>query len=225
MWLTALLMGLAGSLHCAGMCSPLSMAITGMNARVMVRRLIYNGGRILTYGMAGALIGSLGFLAPVRSIQPVLSFILGALLITTGITGIGGLHIPKLTTGIARLVGLLRTQFSYYLQKKTLASTFMLGVLNGLLPCGLTFIALTFCLTLDGPLSGFNFMILFGAGTLPAMIGVPALLAYAAKTFHLNVSRVLTVLLLISGCVLIGRAFMPAHHGADVSTQEVVVCR
>jgi uncharacterized protein len=224
MWLTALLMGLAGSLHCVGMCSPLSMAITGMNTHVMIRRLIYNGGRILTYGLAGALISSLGFLTPLRSIQPVLSFVLGALLITAGITGISGLHIPRLAAGMARLVSLLRARFSYYLQKKTLASTFMLGLLNGMLPCGLTFIALTFCLTLEGPLSGFNFMILFGAGTLPAMIGVPALLSYAAKTLHFNVSRVLTVLLLISGCVLIGRAFMPAHHGAPASPEEVV-CR
>jgi uncharacterized protein len=224
MWLTALLMGLAGSLHCAGMCSPLSTAVTGMNAHVMTRRLIYNGGRILTYGLAGALISSLGFFTPLRSIQPVLSFILGALLIIPGIAGVSKLRISKLTSGIARLVILLRTQFSYYLQKKTLGSTFILGLMNGLLPCGLTFIALTFCLTLDGPLSGFNFMISFGAGTLPAMLGMPALLAYVARVFHLNVSRVLTVLLLISGCVLVGRAFIPAHHPA-ASVQEIVVCR
>jgi hypothetical protein len=56
------------------------------------------------------------------------------------------------------------------------------------------------------------------------MIGVPTLLTYAVKTFHLNLSRVLTVLLLISGCVLIGRAFMPAHHAANAATEEVV-CR
>jgi sulfite exporter TauE/SafE len=224
MWITALLMGLAGSLHCVGMCSPLSMAITGVSTQVMVRRLIYNGGRILTYGIAGAVISSLGFLIPLGGVQPVLSFILGALLITAGVTGISSLRIPKLTSGIARFVTFLRIQFSYYIQKKTYGSTFILGLLNGLLPCGLTFIALTFCLTLDGPLSGFNFMVLFGAGTLPAMIGIPTLLTYAVKTFHLNLSRVLTVLLLISGCVLIGRAFMPTHHATATSTQEVV-CR
>jgi len=224
MWITALLMGLAGSLHCVGMCSPLSMAITGVSRQVMTRRLIYNSGRILTYGVAGALISALGFIVPLHGVQPFLSFALGTLLITAGITGISGLQIPKLTSSIARLVALLRNQFTHYLQKKTYGSTFMLGLLNGMLPCGLTFIALTFCLTLDGPLSGFNFMVLFGAGTLPAMIGIPTLLTYAVKTFHLNVSRVLTVLLLISGCALIGRAFIPSHHTATASTQEVV-CR
>lgn len=224
MWITALLMGLAGSLHCVGMCSPLSMAITGVSRQVIARRLIYNGGRILTYGIAGAIISSLGFLIPLGNVQPILSFILGVLLITAGVTGMSGLHIPKVTTGIARFVTFLRTQFSYYIQKKTYGSTFMLGLLNGMLPCGLTFIALTFCLTLEGPMSGFNFMILFGAGTLPAMIGIPTLLTYAVRTFHLNLSRVLTVLLLISGCVLIGRAFMPAHHAANAATEEVL-CR
>ena len=225
MWITALLMGLAGSLHCVGMCSPLSMAITGMNAHVMARRLVYNSGRILTYGIAGAVISSIGFLLPLAGVQPILSFVLGTLLLVAGVTGISGLHIPQVTTGLARLAALLRNQFTHYIQKKTYGSTFILGLLNGLLPCGLTFIALTFCLTLEGPLSGFNFMILFGAGTLPAMIGIPTLLTYAVKTFHLNLSRVLTVLLLISGCVLIGRAFMPEHHHATPAAVQEVVCR
>jgi len=225
MWITALLMGLTGSLHCVAMCSPLSMAVTGVSKHVIIKRLVYNSGRILTYGIAGAVVSSLGFLIPLQSIQPILSFALGMLLITAGITGISSLHIPKLTTVIARWVTILRTKFSAYLLKRTYGSTFMLGLLNGLLPCGLTFIALTFCFTLDGPLSGFSFMILFGAGTLPAMIGVPTLLTYTVKALRLNLSRVLTVLLLISGCVLIGRAFMPEHQGSGPSSQEIVICR
>jgi sulfite exporter TauE/SafE len=46
-----------------------------------------------------------------------------------------------------------------------------MGMLNGFLPCGMTLIALSYCLILAGPIDGFNFMLLFGVGTLPVMLG------------------------------------------------------
>jgi uncharacterized protein len=224
MWITALLMGLAGSLHCVGMCSPLSVAISGITKRAWINRLVYNGGRIFTYGIAGAIVSSLGILIPPGNAQDIISLTLGVLLIIAGVAGIKGIQIPALTVVMGRVVAFLRTQFSVYIKRKNFWSTWMLGMLNGLLPCGLTFIALTFCLTLQGPVSGFNFMILFGAGTLPAMIGLPSLLTFAANKFHFSLSRALTLLLLVSGSVLIVKTFMPTHHTPNAATPEVV-CR
>lgn len=218
-------MGFAGSLHCVGMCSPLSMAITGASKQAWLNRLVYNGGRILTYGMAGAVISTLGVLIPTGNIHHMVSLTLGVLLILAGIAGIKGIQFAAVNTVMGRTVAFLRAQFSAYIQRKTFWSTWILGMLNGLLPCGLTFIALTFCLTLQGPLSGFNFMLLFGVGTLPAMIGLPSLLTLVANKFHFSLSRSLTVLLVVSGSVLIARTFMPTHHAASTAAQEVVVCR
>lgn len=218
-------MGFAGSLHCVGMCSPLSMAIAGASRQARLNRLVYNGGRILTYGMAGALISTLGILIPTGNIHHLVSLTLGLLLILAGIAGIQGIQFAAVNTVMGRVVAFLRAQFSTYIQRKTFWSTWTLGMLNGLLPCGLTFIALSFCLTLQGPLSGFNFMLLFGVGTLPAMIGLPSLLTFAANKFRFSLNRALTVLLVISGSVLIVRTFMPAHHAASAATPEVAVCR
>jgi sulfite exporter TauE/SafE len=53
MVLTALIMGLTGSLHCVGMCSPLAMAVGNMNTRAFLNRVTYNAGRIVTYGVLG----------------------------------------------------------------------------------------------------------------------------------------------------------------------------
>jgi uncharacterized protein len=224
MWITALLMGFAGSLHCVGMCSPLSLAVTGITRRAWINRLVYNGGRISTYGIAGAIVSSLGILIPPGNAQHIISLTLGTLLIIAGVAGIKGIQIPALTVAMGRVVAFLRTQFSVYIKRKSFWSTWMLGMLNGLLPCGLTFIALTFCLTLQGPVSGFNFMILFGTGTLPAMIGLPSLLTFAANKFHFSLSRVLTLLLVVSGSVLIVKTFIPTHHAPNTATPEVV-CR
>ena len=64
MWyITALLVGLAGSLHCAGMCGPIVIALpSGVVGGIHLwnTRILYNLGRILTYGILGAMIGIIG---------------------------------------------------------------------------------------------------------------------------------------------------------------------
>jgi sulfite exporter TauE/SafE len=68
--LTAALVGLGGSLHCVGMCGPLALALYGGGNRVtsgvtlsapfIWGRLLYNGGRLITYALLGGLFGLLG---------------------------------------------------------------------------------------------------------------------------------------------------------------------
>ncbi len=73
MLITALIMGFAGSLHCAGMCSPLVMAMTSMKRGALINKLIYNSGRILTYGFFGALVSSVGAILPLSKYQNLFS--------------------------------------------------------------------------------------------------------------------------------------------------------
>jgi len=113
MWLTALIMGLAGSLHCAGMCSPLAMTITSMNSPAISNRLLYNAGRILTYGLLGASVASMGLILPLPKFQNILSITLGIILITMGVTGISGLRIPLLTISIIKFTNLIKNIFGF----------------------------------------------------------------------------------------------------------------
>jgi sulfite exporter TauE/SafE len=75
MW-TAIVLGLAGSLHCAGMCSPLAMAVTAKKPFV-INKVVYNSGRILIYGLLGALAAAFGSLFSLTAYQSVLSFLMG----------------------------------------------------------------------------------------------------------------------------------------------------
>lgn len=227
MWITALILGFTGSFHCIGMCSPLALAVTSMKGHVLLNRFLYNAGRILVYGFFGAAISTAGTLLPISGFQNLLSVVLGVILLVIGITGISGVSIPFLTDFLQRFSSFLKLRFSMLLKRKSYTTTFILGSLNGILPCGLTFIALSYCLTLDGPLDGFAFMLLFGAGTLPVMFGLTAVISLIVTKFHLNMRRVTTAVLILSGCLLIARVFvMSVSHAHSVEEGiDIVLCR
>jgi uncharacterized protein len=224
----ALILGFAGSLHCLGMCSPLMMGVTNMSSKVFVARLLYNSGRILSYGILGAIIASVGFAFPLAEYQNILSVVLGVALLVIAVTGLSNIRIPLVSKVLEKLSLILKKMFSKFLQRKSNASIFVLGTLNGLLPCGLSFLALTFCLTLARPVDGFNFMVLFGIGTLPVMLGFTSIFSWLINKFQLNRNRFTTGMLIFSGLLLIGRVFLPHathQHAFQSSIGDIVVCK
>ncbi len=227
MWVTALIMGLAGSLHCVGMCSPLAMAVTSSRSGVPLNRLVYNAGRILTYSALGMIVASLGFVIPIFKFQNLVSIVLGIVLLLVGI-GTVKVKIPFLSAFIGSQTTKLKILFAKFLQRKSISSVLFLGSLNGLLPCGLVYIALTYCLTLQSPLEGFGFMSLFGVGTLPAMLGLTNLLQQLVKRFNLSLKHVTSGMMILAGILLIARVFI-VHLPHKASLQEgmidIVLCR
>ncbi|MCD9020052.1 sulfite exporter TauE/SafE family protein [Parachryseolinea silvisoli] len=226
MWLTALIIGLAGSIHCAGMCSPLAMAATVRNARVWRARLLYNGGRILTYAIIGAAISSIGAWLPLGNFQTIASLLTGLVLLLMAVTGAYAWKIPILSGVWMRLASFLKIHLGVLLQQKGLLTTAWLGMLNGLLPCGLTAVAWSYCITLRGPLDGFNFMLLFGLGTAPAMIGLPSVFLWVARSFHISTRVLTTSLLVVSAVLLIARVWLthPAPAATNAET-DIMLCR
>jgi uncharacterized protein len=168
---TAFLLGLAGSLHCAGMCGPLALALpaTGRGfAGLLTGRLAYNLGRIVTYALLGVLFGLLGKSLSLIGIQRWVSLgagglILAGLLCSTHL-GVG--------TPMTKAVMWLKSGFGALLRRRTFASLGLLGLLNGLLPCGLAYAACAGAAATGGIASGLAYMTLFGLGTLPLMLGI-----------------------------------------------------
>lgn len=228
MIVTALLLGFAGSIHCVGMCSPLAMAVSNITGQAILGRLIYNAGRILTYALLGTIISSIGMHLPLNNFQNIISIVLGVLLITVTITGATTNYLPFIARPMQYASAKLKLLFARFLKRKTRTSVFILGALNGLLPCGLTFLALTYCITLSGPLSGFNFMVLFGLGTLPAMIGMTTLFHFLVQRFNISFKKVTTSMLLLSGCLLIARAFffhLPHVMNDNGKLVDIILCK
>ncbi len=220
-------MGITGSLHCAGMCSPLVMAATAKGGN-MTLRLVYNLGRIFTYGLMGLAAGAVGSLIPFDGVRSGVSLALGVVLIFAAVFGLKQLHIPFAQQYIARVVLWFKGTFAHVLNRRSGTSRFLLGMVNGILPCGLSFSALMIALT-TGVWNSAGFMILFGIGTLPVMVGLASGLPILAKRLNVPVARIATVMLFVSGCILIARGYTnPVHQqhtGHQRELVDVVICK
>jgi len=168
---TAFLLGLVGSLHCAVMCGPLVVAVSRVGRSGLpftASRHIYNAGRIATYCVIGLIFGAAGKTFALAGIQRWVSLLAGAAIF------LGFLLSTRLAlqTPMAKLVLKLKSAFAGLLQRRSLGSRFFLGALNGLLPCGLVYIAAAGAATTLNPWDGALHMAAFGAGTLPMMLGL-----------------------------------------------------
>jgi len=168
---SAFLIGLVGSVHCAGMCGPLVLALpTTGNSRAayLTGRAIYNLGRIASYCLLGAVFGLLGKSLALAGAQRWASLGAGiAILAALAASSRYGLGWPA-----TKAVAWLKASFSSLLRKRSLPALFLLGILNGMLPCGLVYVAGTSAVALGGLTSAIVYMFAFGLGTLPMMLGL-----------------------------------------------------
>jgi len=195
----AFALGLLGSLHCAAMCGPLMLALPvppGGPARFVVGRIIYQLGRVATYcllGVAAGLVGKSIFLA---GLQRSLSIGLGVAIL------LGFLLSKKvsLSAPVVRLVATLKTAMSAQLQRRNLRSLAVLGMLNGLLPCGLVYVAMAGAVARGTLRDAIFFMAWFGLGTLPTMLGI----SLSRKLFPLSLRLKLRRAIPFGVCLLAG---------------------
>ena len=228
MELTALLMGFVGSLHCVAMCSPLSVAATNLTRQAFLNKLLYNSGRILMYAILGSIFGFAGALIQLASFQYVVVISMGLALLLFGFVGISSVKIPFVTSAVIRLTTLIKSRFGNLFLKRTRASIFMLGTLNGILPCGLSLMALGYTVVLKGPIDGFLFMLLFGAGTLPAMLGGASVIQSIFSKLHLAQKTINSGLLIVSGCLILARVLINISaqaHETGEGLIDIVLCR
>lgn len=164
--------GLVGSFHCVGMCGPIAMALPFVGStgwRYYVGRLLYNSGRIITYASLGALAGAFGETLQMAGLQQTVSVVSGVLifllLVLPAVLKGKSAGIP----GTEKLMNWVRQKLGYYFRRNSLGSLFMVGLLNGLLPCGFVYIALAGAISAPGISGAMLYMVLFGLGTFPLM--------------------------------------------------------
>ena len=172
--LPAFLLGLLSSFHCVAMCGPIALAVPSHRNSAAGRlgdTLLLNSGRLVTYALLGLLFGLFGRGLRLAGLQQAMSITMGALVIM-------GVAWPSLSTGhritgrIARWTATAQQAMAKGLARTSPVGLFSTGLLNGLLPCGLVYIALAAALLQEGPLSSAAFMASFGLGTWPSLIAV-----------------------------------------------------
>ncbi|HEX8548588.1 MAG TPA: sulfite exporter TauE/SafE family protein [Cytophagaceae bacterium] len=172
----AFMIGLSGSLHCLGMCGPIAIALpvrTSDPFIKLLKYLLYNLGRVLTYATLGLLIGIVGKGFASAGLQQVLSIAAGVLIIASVLLVYNPFRFHVGNNGfITTIQSKIKLSFQYYLCKRGYSSLFIVGLLNGLLPCGMVYMAMLGALATGGPMSGAAFMAAFGLGTVPLMLAV-----------------------------------------------------
>ncbi|MDY0103739.1 MAG: sulfite exporter TauE/SafE family protein [Lentimicrobium sp.] len=172
---TAFLVGIVGSAHCAGMCGPIALALPLKGDNWPGRAfsgLLYNSGRVITYILLGAVFGLLGKSLHMAGFQRWSSIIIGVLMIAFVVIPLIFKNVPSMNTVFTgyshRLLGSFRSLF----HRGSHSSLFGIGLLNGILPCGLVYVAIAGALNTGSVTSGMLYMALFGAGTIPVMLGI-----------------------------------------------------
>ena len=170
-YLTALGIGLAGAGHCLGMCGGIAAALSLGGNTGTVTTLYYHGGRLLSYTLLGAALGLVTGSIDIAAWTITLRYLAGLLLIGMGLY-VGGwwLGMLWLERGGARLWQPVQRWSSRFLPVRRPGQAVALGLCWGLMPCGLIYSALAWAATAQDARQSALLMLLFGVGTLPAML-------------------------------------------------------
>jgi sulfite exporter TauE/SafE len=200
------LIGLMGSLHCVGMCGPLAFAVPTVKGHRFASAVVYNTGRIITYALLGILVGLLGLGIHLAGYQSYLSLFTGFFIILLVIFPALERLLFKLTK--FDLGSKVRTMISKNLRRNSYTSTALIGILNGLLPCGLIYAALAGAIETGYVESAALYMILFGLGTSVLMMGTMLSKGIVIRINWLKPKKIVPYLTLVLGLLFVIRGIL-----------------
>ena len=207
-FITPLTIGIVGSLHCMGMCGPIVVALPLKKhnlASKITGALLYNSGRIITYSAIGVVFGTLGRGIRLAGFQQWTSILLGVAMVVSVLFPFifkEKITIADLLSGYSsRLIVRLRKMFA----NRSYFSLFMIGILNGLLPCGLVYVAVAGAISSGNVLNGTLFMMLFGLGTVPLLLTASLASNVIGQRIRTKMQRVVPYFVFILGVLFILR--------------------
>ncbi len=223
---TSFFVGLFGSLHCIGMCGPIAIALpvpNSGNLSFIAGRFLYNLGRVVTYSFLGAVFGLLGSRLVISGFQQSVSIALGIAIIVVVLIP------PKYKAKISqhklvqKITLPLKSGISDLFKTGTFSAMFLIGILNGFLPCGLVYVALAGAIASGDAISGAAVMILFGLGTIPAMFAATLFGKFINLNIRRKITKAIPVLAIVLGLLFIvrGLALGIPYISPKISAQVV----
>jgi sulfite exporter TauE/SafE len=200
-------MGLMGSLHCAVMCGPLMLGLPvhkSSHLNSVLQVLLYQAGRVLIYVFMGLLVGWIGNSITVFVNQQMFSLSLGVVLVAFTFLQFS----TRYTNRLNKIQYVMAAPISKLMGKIFGLPFwgFFAGMLNGLIPCGMVYLALATALHTTSVKGGATFMFLFGLGTTPLMILISLGGIYLRKYILFNSKKLVSLFMLFVGVLLILRS-------------------
>lgn len=208
MLLSAVIIGLMGSFHCVGMCGPIAfmLPVDRHNpTKKLLQVFLYHVGRLTSYGILGLIFGFLGKGLYVFGLQQKLSIIIGVLMITIILIPHKTFSQYNLSKPIYSVLSTIKNRLGKELKKKTPDTFLTIGLLNGLLPCGLVYMALFGSMATANPWTGALYMSLFGVGTIPLMTAAVYFSSLLKGGTKKTVQRLIPIIVVIIGLLFILR--------------------
>ncbi len=206
--ISAFIMGLMGSFHCAGMCGPIAIALP-LHGNTFSQKIfggtLYNVGRTITYGIMGAIFGLLGQGIGLLGFQQIISVLMGSIMIISVFFPSLFKFQYQLDKSRFSLVGRLKKSIGGLFSIRSFSSLFFIGLLNGLLPCGLVYMAIAGAIGTGSAPEGTLYMILFGMGTIPMMLGISVAGNMMSLAVRKKINRLIPILVVVVGLLFVLR--------------------
>jgi len=205
---TGFIIGLLGSVHCIGMCGPIVLALpstSNSNWVVLLTRLLYNFGRVLTYAFLGAVFGLFGSRLDLIGLQQNSSILIGVIILIAVLMPAKYKNLLTQTKIYQSFISTIKSSFAKLMSRKANSSFLLFGIVNGFLPCGFVYVAIGGAVATESVLSGTLFMALFGLGTLPIMLAASILGKHINASIRSRINKIMPVLAVILAIIFILR--------------------
>jgi len=206
--IAAISLGLLGSFHCVGMCGPIALALPVHQYspfKKYIGILLYNLGRVVTYSLLGLLFGLLGQSFFIGGFQQALSISIGIMLLfSVFISKVQWFNKPSFGF-IYSFVNTIKLELGNLFNRKELHYLFLIGILNGLLPCGLVYLGIAGAVATGHYLNGAEFMMYFGIGTIPVMYAVAFLGQFITLRYRNLIRQLMPYVVSVMAILLIVR--------------------
>lgn len=229
-FISAFSIGLLSSFHCVGMCGAFAFLLPVQNFSSLKKTmaiLLYNTGRIFTYTVLGLIFGIAGRQIYLGGFQQWFSIIAGSVILVIALQLIFKFPLLHLR-GFNKFNLLIQKLIARFINKNSLFNIAMLGVANGLLPCGLVYLSIAGALgtgTIEGAVS---FMMFFGLGTLPAMFALSYFGIFIKLSVRNTIKKTIPFFIAAMGALLIvrGMGFGIAYlsPGLTNASQHSIPC-
>ncbi|MBI3519162.1 MAG: sulfite exporter TauE/SafE family protein [Bacteroidetes bacterium] len=207
--IAAISLGLLGSFHCIGMCGPIALALPVHHYSPLKKYsgiFLYNLGRVTTYTFLGVIFGLLGQSFFLGGFQQLVSITIGILLLLSVIlTNVKALNTSKSLGFIYSFINSVKLQLGHLFNKKGLHFLFFIGLLNGLLPCGLVYLGIAGAIATGHYIKGAEFMFYFGIGTVPVMYAVAFLGQFITIKYRNHIRQAMPYIVSVMALMLIVR--------------------
>ena len=208
--------------HCIGMCGGIVLAYSTIKIEPKSSKisqsgahLLYSLGRVFTYSILGAIFGALGGVVTFsNTANGTLLIVAGVAMVLAGLSLMGKIKFLTLIEHSFSSSSTYKNAFKNILNSKSNFSFFLLGMLNGLLPCGFVYFFAITAASTASPIYGALVMAIFGLSTIPAMFSLGFLTSLSSTTSFRN------MMMSLSSFAVIVYGSYTIYNGYDFITRE-----